>query len=101
MRNAARNYIVNIGMLVIALLLTVSAFLLWVIFPRGYFVARTVWVAIHKWSGLALTVLVVLHVILHRHWLWTMTQRYLRRGAAPASSSPRSAGQPSPPKDMG
>jgi hypothetical protein len=62
-----------------AVLLALSAFLLWVVFPRGYFAARTVWVLIHKWSGLAVGVSALLHVLLHWRWLVRMTRREFGR----------------------
>ncbi|KAF1076397.1 DUF4405 domain-containing protein [Methanogenium sp. MK-MG] len=33
---------------------------------------------IHDWSGLALCILSMMHVIMHRKWLVTMTRRKLR-----------------------
>ena len=77
MRPGTRNYWMFIVQAVLSLLLGVSSFLLWVVFPRGYFPARTLWVAIHKWSGLALGVAVSVHVLLHRAWLVRMTRRHL------------------------
>lgn len=53
------------------------ALLLWVVFPRGYYPARRLWVDIHKWSGLALGILVLLHLALHWNWLVRMAHRYL------------------------
>jgi hypothetical protein len=89
MREPTRNYIIDVGMLIVALLLAISALLLWVVFPRGYFPARVLWVEIHKWSGLALTVLVMLHLVLHWPWLWTMTRQYLVRSSKGTSARRR------------
>lgn len=74
-----RNYVLDMIMALIALLLVVSSFLLWVVFPRGYFPARLVWVEIHKWSGLALTLAVLVHLAFHWTWLVRMTRRAARR----------------------
>jgi cytochrome b subunit of formate dehydrogenase len=63
----------------LALVLAVSAFLLWVVLPQGYFAARLLWLSIHKWTGLALSVTVILHVLLHWRWLVRMTRRALGR----------------------
>lgn len=60
-----------------AILLAVSAVLLWLVFPRGFFAARALWIDIHKWVGLALGALVFLHVALHWSWLVQMTRRHL------------------------
>jgi len=73
------RYWLSLALIIMALLLAVAAFLLWVIFPRGFFLARVVWVEIHKWVGLGLTVGVILHVVLHWEWLVQMTRRYFKR----------------------
>jgi hypothetical protein len=77
MRKATRNYWLDVVMGLLALVLAVSSFLLWVVFPRGYFAARAVWVAIHKWGGLALGIAVLVHVAFHWRWLKRTTRRYL------------------------
>ena len=74
-----RNYWIDVLMGVLALTLAVSALLLWVVLPQGYFASRLLWLTIHKWTGLALTVTVVLHVLLHGRWLLRTTRRVLRR----------------------
>ena len=79
MHKATWHYWLDLSMGLVAVLLAISSFLLWVVFPRGYSAARTAWVLIHKWSGLALGVLVLLHVVLHWQWLARMTRRELGR----------------------
>ena len=76
---ASRNYWVDLAMALVALVLALSAFLLWVILPQGYFPSRLVWLEIHKWSGLAVALAVVVHLALHWRWLWSMTRRHLVR----------------------
>ena len=90
MRKATRNYWLDVVMGLLALIVAVSSFLLWVVFPRGYFVARAVWVDIHKWVGLALGITVLVHVAFHWRWLTRMTRRRLG-GAAGASGPERAA----------
>jgi membrane protein implicated in regulation of membrane protease activity len=68
----------------LALAVGLSAFLLWVVLPQGYFPSRLLWLEIHKWSGLALSVVVALHVALHRKWLVRMTRRMLSRASQSA-----------------
>ncbi len=53
----------------------VSALVLWVVLPQGYFASRLIWLEIHKWSGLLLSVGVLVHVVLHWRWLLRMTHR--------------------------
>jgi hypothetical protein len=76
---ASRNYWIDLSMAALALILVVSSVLLWVVLPQGYFRSRLVWLEIHKWSGLAVTLAVLLHLVVHRSWLWTMTQRHFGR----------------------
>jgi cytochrome b subunit of formate dehydrogenase len=77
MKRAKVNYLVFVGQVLATLLLILSALLLWFAFPRGYFVTRDIWVDIHKWSGVALAALVLIHVALHWNWLVYMTGQYL------------------------
>ena len=77
MKRAKFNYLVLIAQVLATLLLIVSALLLWFAFPRGYFMTRELWVDIHKWSGVALAALVLIHVALHWNWFVYMTKQYL------------------------
>ena len=77
MRKAAYHYWLDMVLLLLSLLLAASSFLLWVVFPRGYYPARALWVEIHKWGGLALGVAASLHLALHWKWLVRMTRRHL------------------------
>jgi len=73
---ATTRYWISVSLAITAVLLAVSAFLLWIIFPRGYFPSRVIWVEIHKWTGLTLSVGVLVHIALHWRWLLQMTRRY-------------------------
>jgi len=68
-------YWLDVFLFVDFLILGVSSFLLWLIFPQGYFPSRLFWVEVHKWSGLALYVGVLLHLGLHWRWIVRMTSR--------------------------
>ncbi len=74
---ATTRYWLAVYLAVVAVLLAVSAFLLWVVFPRGYFPSRVIWVEVHKWAGLAITVGVLVHIAIHWKWLLQMTRRYI------------------------
>ena len=76
-RKTTRNYWLVIAQALLALILGLSSLLLWVVFPRGYFQTRVLWVTVHKWVGLALGVLVLFHVAVHWRWLIRTTQRHL------------------------
>ena len=73
------NYWLDVMMILLALVLAVSAVLLWVVFPQGYFPSRLLWLAIHRWVGLGLIVAVLVHVALHWKWLVRMTGRWVER----------------------
>jgi len=79
MKKSTRNYLLDVVMGVLALIVAVSSLLLWVVFPRGFYPARTAWVFIHKWIGLALGVAVLVHVAFHWKWLVRMTRRQFVR----------------------
>ncbi|MGD8968202.1 MAG: hypothetical protein PVI07_11900 [Anaerolineae bacterium] len=74
-----RNYWIDVVMGLMAVTLGLSALLLWVVLPQGYFASRLLWLGIHKWTGLALSVTVLLHVLLHGRWLVRMTRRVVER----------------------
>jgi hypothetical protein len=71
------RYWLSVSLAIVAVLLAVSAFLLWVIFPRGYFPSRVIWLEIHKWAELSITVGVLFHIALHWKWLLQMTRHYI------------------------
>ena len=73
------NYANDVLLLLTGTLLAVSSLLVWVVLPKGYNAPGLLWIAIHKWSGLALVVESGVHVALHWRWLMTMTRRVLRR----------------------
>ena len=76
-RRSVWLYGIDVLMVVLSGLLLVSSTLLWFVFPRGFYPAREMWLVVHKYAGLALTVLVVVHLALHWRWLVTMTRRML------------------------
>ena len=85
---------VTIGFL--AILEAVTGFVLWLGFPQGggggrglgggqgaeqlafWDVSRHTWIDIHDWVAVALTVLVVLHVVLHWKWIVRMAKSLAR-----------------------
>jgi cytochrome b subunit of formate dehydrogenase len=79
MNKALRAYWLTISMSVLGVVLTVTNVLLWRVFPRGFFAARLLLLAIHKWVGLALQILVLVHLWLHWHWITRMTGRVMAR----------------------
>ena len=76
---AKRHYWIDVLMGLLALVLSLSSILLWVVLPQGFFAARLLWIQIHKWVGLALGILVLVHLALHWRWLLRMTRSQWRR----------------------
>ena len=69
------NYAIDVLLFLTGLTLAISSLLIWVVFPKGYNPQWLLWIAIHKWSGFALGIEVLLHIVLHWRWLVTMTVR--------------------------
>jgi len=91
MRKATRNYLLALGMALLALFQAVSGFVLWVVLPHGggyrgdqgadsaFIWSRDSWINIHDWTAVALVIIVLVHVILHRRWIVWMTRSYFRQ----------------------
>ena len=93
MKKSTRNYLVDLIMFLLALFEVVSGFVLWLILPKGggyrgggglvvettFLWSRDTWIAIHNWVGVALVVVVVIHLVLHWRWIVSMTKRLCRR----------------------
>jgi len=73
------NYTNDVLLFFTGAILAISSLLVWVILPKGYNPQWLLWIAIHKWSGLALVVESLLHVALHFRWLMKMTERLFKR----------------------
>jgi cytochrome b subunit of formate dehydrogenase len=80
---ATRNYIIALVMGLLALVQTVSGFVLWLALPSGgrgaadggtFLWSRGVWLNIHSRAAIVLMVIVVIHVILHWGWIVSMTK---------------------------
>ena len=89
MRKATRNYVLALIMALLALFQAVAGFVLWLVLPGGggygggrgaggtFLWSRGIWLDLHNWVGVALVVIVVVHVILHWGWIVRMTRSYL------------------------
>jgi len=96
MGKSTRNYIVGIIMFLLAAFEAVSGFVLWLVLPTGgkgymggrgggsiaagtFLWPRDTWLDLHNWVGVALVVIVVLHLVLHRRWIVHTTKAFFRR----------------------
>ena len=73
------NYALDVLLFVTSIILGISSLLVWVVLPKGYNPVWLTWIAIHKWSGLALFVEAFVHVLLHWKWIATTTKRMFGR----------------------
>jgi hypothetical protein len=94
-----QNYILFILMAVLSIIVVVSGFVIWLILPQGgegfrgggdglvtrtefLSLTRHEWVNLHDWVSVALLVIVVIHIIVHRKWLAYMTRKLISPGKA-------------------
>lgn len=93
MRKAALLYWIAAAALLTLLLQATSGFILWVALPRGdgfrfrgsgsrlahdsFGFARETWLDIHQWAGVALIVILLVHLLLHWRWVLNVTKRVL------------------------
>jgi hypothetical protein len=78
MKRAWLNYGLDLLLLATIVILGISSLLIWVVLPKGFHPQWRLWIAIHKWSGLALFVEAMIHVVLHGGWLVRMTRRLFK-----------------------
>jgi uncharacterized iron-regulated membrane protein len=76
------------SLLVLGLVEAVSGFILWFALPSGggrkgleltYLgIARHTWIDIHDWIAIALTVIVIIHIVIHWKWVLQMGKNIFR-----------------------
>ena len=74
------KFVVDLLMFVDFVLLAVSGFILWIVFPAGeqsgrapaFLFDRFGWIKIHDLTAVALVVLIVIHLILNWNWIKCM-----------------------------
>jgi len=80
------NYLIDISLLVSGFLCGITGIVKWskLILLLGLTyrdIPLSAITAVHDWSGLAVGILAVLHVLMHRKWITAMTRQALcRRG---------------------
>jgi uncharacterized iron-regulated membrane protein len=88
-RQATRNYFLAVLLFLLGIVEVVSGFVLWLVLPGGegymggrglvseatFLWSRGTWIDLHMVVGVALLVVVIIHLILHRKWIIRMTKR--------------------------
>jgi len=84
MRKDTLNWLVDIGLIITFILVAVTGIIkfpgLLSVFGIGYGnIPISGLSRLHDWSGIAMTVLVIIHLALHWNWIVVTTKRYLGR----------------------
>ena len=93
MKKNTQLYTLFVALLVLGLIETVSGFVLWLALPRGgggrgasldsettfLALSRDTWLTLHDWIAVALVVIIVIHLVLHRKWIFNTTKSAFRR----------------------
>ncbi len=89
MKKQVLHYVLLVLMLLLGFIQAVSGFLLWLVIPGGhrgfgigqisgdFLWSRYTWIEIHDWTALALVIVVIFHIILHRKWIIQTTKKIL------------------------
>ena len=93
MRRASVLYWIAVAALLTLLVEAVSGFILWIALPRGdgfhfrgsgsraahdsFGFTRETWLDIHDWAGIALIVILLVHLLLHWRWVVNVTKGVL------------------------
>jgi len=95
MTKAKTYFVLVVSMVLLGLAEAVSGFVLWLGFPSGggsgrswggggglgnltfWELSKHTWIDIHDWVAVALVVLIILHVVLHRKWIVRMVKSLL------------------------
>lgn len=72
----------SVAMVLLVVLLGISTLELWIFIPRGFHTTRELWIDIHRWGGLALYVVVIIHTVIHWRWLLRMTRSHISHALA-------------------
>jgi hypothetical protein len=94
MQRAVAFYWIAVAAFLALLLEAVSGFILWIALPRGdgfrfrgsgsrmahesFGFSRETWLDIHDWAGVALIVILLVHLLLHWRWVLSVTRRVIR-----------------------
>jgi hypothetical protein len=91
-KKGTRNYLIFLALVLLALLQTVSGFILWLVLPSGdgyrggagvigensFVWDRHIWLDLHDWTAVILVVMVIIHLVLHWRWITYMTKKFLK-----------------------
>jgi hypothetical protein len=93
LRRSALLYWIAVAALLALLLEAASGLILWIALPRGdgfhfrgagsraahesFGLSRETWLDIHDWTGIALIVILLVHLLLHWRWVLNVTRRVL------------------------
>ena len=109
MRRAALLYWIAVTALLALLLEAASGFILWIALPRAggfhfrgsgsraahesFGFTRETWLDIHDWAGIALIVILLVHLLLHWRWVVGVTRRVVLSAGGGFVSGEGSSGE--------
>jgi hypothetical protein len=82
------NYVIDLILTILFLVVASIGLLLYFFIPSGirrggYIVymglTKTTWIWIHSRAGLLMIIVVLIHLILHRHWIICTTRNFFRK----------------------
>ena len=89
MEKVRLKYLIDALMLLSFLIIAMSGFILWIIFPSGsgagrappFIFDRFQWIFIHDWLSVLLVILIFIHLILNWNWIKSMTKNIFIKNA--------------------
>ncbi|MEM4598807.1 MAG: DUF4405 domain-containing protein [Candidatus Diapherotrites archaeon] len=81
------NYVIDILLIILFLVVAISGIILFLFLPRGagrqginnfFGIERHVLADLHNWVGLIFTLIMLVHIVLHLRWLCEMSKCYLK-----------------------
>ena len=97
LKKGLQNYILVAMLGIASVAEAVSGFVLWFALPHAgggggrfgggalqqfWSLSRTSWTSMHDWAAIALVVIALAHITMHRKWIWRMTLQVIRQARA-------------------
>jgi cytochrome b subunit of formate dehydrogenase len=82
------NYIIDISMAVSFTITAIAGLIIFLFLPSGikqggyqHFlgISRQVWINVHNFSGIVLITLILIHLALHRSWIFSITKKIFEK----------------------
>lgn len=104
LKKAKINLLVDMVIGIAFLVEAVTGFVLWLVLPHGgyqggrnplygqtFILSRDGWLSLHDWFALVMVLGVVIHLVLHRRWIYCMFRNLWREAFPSRPSIPQKA----------